>query len=477
MPRKTATTFEAIILLTLIISLVGIGVHLKVGMQVPLFLSWFILLLYGHFKGASVQEMENAGYGMIRDGFGALMIILSTGGLIGTWIAAGTVPSLIYYGLQFINPHFFLLTTIVFCSIVSICTGTSYGTVGTAGLAMVAVGSAMGIPSGMIAGAVISGALFGDKLSAISDTTNLAAGITGTNLYDHIKHMLFTTVPAYLITATIFTVMGFKYGTASLDSPVIHEIVNALQAHFSIGLIQLIPLVVVIALLLRRVPALLAIMVGVVIGAVFAILFQGTSLKDILQYMWSGYHFDLDSPFLAKILNRGGLKNMLGIFLVGILGMGMGGILDHLGLLNAIMEAIVKKARSVGNLILSTCIVSYLVGMVAGTVNFAIVMAGTIFRPIYKERGLASRNLSRTLEDSCTMGGVFFPWHANAIFFAGALGVAWESYIPFCFLSFITPMFTLLYGYTNRFIMTLEQEKNLSSHSSQPDSGSAVAGR
>ncbi len=460
MSAKKSTPIEAMSLLILIVALVGAGVHFKVGMQVPLFFCWFILLFYGYFKGARVEDMEKAGYAMIRDGFGALMIILSTGGLIGTWIAAGTVPSLIYYGLKFINPHFFLLTAIIFCSIVSICTGTSYGTVGTAGLAMVAVGNAMSIPSGIIAGAVISGALFGDKLSAISDTTNLASGITGTRLYDHIKHMLFTTVPAYLITCAIFTVMGLRYGSTDINSPVIENISNSLTTHFSIGFVQLIPLIIVVFLLLRRVPALLAIMIGVIAGSIVAIFSQEVSLQNILQYTWSGYRFEHDSPFLVKILNRGGISNMLGIFLVGVLGMGMGGILDYLGLLNAFMEVIIRKAKSIGSLILSTCIISYLVSMIAGTVNFAIVMVGTIFRPIYKERGLASRNLSRTLEDSCTMGGVFFPWHANAVFFAGALGVAWESYIPFCFLSFITPIFSVFYGYTNKFILTLAEEAN-----------------
>lgn len=452
---------EALLVMTAIVILLVICVMGKVGLQVPLFLSWFIMYLYAILKKIDYREIETVALDTIRSGFQAVMILLAVGALIGAWIICGTVPTLIYYGLELVNPNFFLLTTLLFCSIISLATGTSYGTAGTGGLAMMGIGLGLGFPPEITAGAVIAGALFGDKLSPFSDTTNLSAAMAGADLFDHVKHMLYTTTPSYIISAIVFTIMGFKFGGANFDQSSVTAAMNALSANFIITPVLLIPIIVVITLLVKRFPAVQSILVGALLGVIFALIYQNATLIKSLSVLWSGFKINSDIVFVSKLLNRGGIVDMTGIAMIMIFAMGLGGMLEKTGILQALLRPLVDKITSTGRLILSTCVISYIASMIGSTQAFSHVMTGKLLKPVFEEKGLAARNLSRTMEDSGTLCGVLIPWHTNSVFMAGVLGVPSLAFIPYCFFSWITPIIAIIYGYTGWFILTREKEQQL----------------
>jgi NhaC family Na+:H+ antiporter len=435
----------------------------QVGLQVPLLLSWFVIFIFARLKKMPYEGIEIAALNTIRSGFQAVMILITVGALIGSWIASGTVQTLIYYGLCIIHPSFFLVTALIFCSIISLATGTSYGTVGTGGLAMMGVGMGLGIPPALTAGAVISGSLFGDKMSPFSDTTNLASAMAGSNLFDHIKHMLFTTGPAYIITIIVYTILGFKYGSFHYDASSINEILIALKTQFHIHIVLLLPIIVVIFLLIKKVPSIPTILSGTLLGVIFSLIFQNLSLTHSLSILWKGYEIESGVVFIDKLLNRGGITSMTGIAIIMILAMGLGGMLEKAGILQAFLNLFIKKITSKGRLILSTVIVSYISNMIGSTQAFSHVMTGRILKPVYDNMGLDARNLSRTMEDAGTLGGVLIPWHTNAVFMVGVLGVPTLAYFPYAIFSWITPIIAIIYGYTGFFIMkkqsTLEVEE------------------
>ncbi len=465
--KNEVTVFESFCIMTLIIVIMVLCVVGKVGLQVPLFLGWFILYLFTLIKKRNYREVEGTALDTIRSGMGAVMILFAVGALTGAWIICGTVPTLIYYGLMLINPKFFLLATLIFCSIISLSTGTSYGTAGTGGLAMMGIGMGLGIPPEITAGAVISGAFFGDKLSPLSDTTNLSAAMAGADLFDHVKHMLWTTVPAYIIAGVIYTFLGFTYGGNQYDSNSINATMTALTQYFNINVVLLLPLVVVIVLLVKKFPAIQSILAGAVLGVIFAMIFQKATLINSLTSLWSGFSIKSNVVFIDKLLNRGGITSMQGIALTMIFAMGLGGMLEKTGVLNSILSLFIKKVTSTGRLILSTCVVSYFTSAIGCTQAFAHVMTGRIFKTVYEEKGLAARNLSRTMEDCGTLGGVLIPWHTNAVFMAGVLGVSASAYIPYCYLSILCPIFALIYGYTGIGILTKEQEAKIDQNKPQ----------
>lgn len=446
---KTLNGWQSAVVMILIIASVATCVTLKVGgPMVGLFFSW--LIIYGCclvFK-VDYQQVQKGAFEALKVVLPTMAILMAIGVLIGTWMQSGTIPTIIVYGLKSINPSYLLVFTLVFTAILSMVTGTSYGSAGSAGVAMMAIGHAMGINPGMVAGAVICGAMFGDKLSPFSDTTNLAPAVAGAKLGDHVKSMLWTTIPPMIISIIFFTVLGFSQTNGSYDAGNLNEYITYLEGSFHIGWPTLIPAILIIVLLMFRVGAFEALGIGAVAGALVAIFVQGADLKSVLSIAYNGFKCDTDIGVLKSILNRGGMSSMLQYVAIITFAVGMGGMLNKLGVLHNILSVFTKHIHSDGALIFATIMVGYVTSIVSCSSPMSHVLTGTLMKPLFEERKIEPRILSRCLEDSGTLVGPMIPWHGYGSYMAGTLGVAWSQYILFVPLLWLTPIFSILYGFT-----------------------------
>ncbi|KIN52169.1 malate-H+/Na+-lactate antiporter MleN [Bacillus subtilis] len=450
---RLPTLFEIIIVLGVFLALVlSFTVFLDLPIQLALFVSWFIAMLLGIRLGYSYKDLQNAIVHGISNGLEAVLILVSVGALIGTWIAGGVVPTLIYYGLEFIHPSIFLLATLIICSIMSVATGTSWGTVGTAGIAMIAIGEGLGIPLPLVAGAILSGAYFGDKLSPLSDSTVLASSLSKVDVLAHVRAMLYLSIPAYVITAILFTVVGFMYGGKNIDLDKVEFLKSSLQNTFDIHIWMLIPAVVVIVLLAMKKPSMPVIVIGALLGAIWAVVFQGMDIAHAIATAYNGFSIKTDIEFLNGLLNRGGIVGMLDSLVVIIFGLGFGGLLEKLGVLKVIVSTFEKKLTSAGNVTLSTLIVAFLANIFGCAMYVSLILTPKIMEDSYDRLHLDRRVLSRNSEVGGTLTSGMVPWSDNGIYMAGILGVSTFSYLPFMWLSFVAIGLAIIYGYTGKFI-------------------------
>ncbi|KIL33324.1 hypothetical protein B4073_2343 [Bacillus subtilis] len=450
---RLPTLFEIIIVLGVFLALVlSFTVFLDLPIQLALFVSWFIAVLLGIRLGYSYKDLQNAIVHGISNGLEAVLILVSVGALIGTWIAGGVVPTLIYYGLEFIHPSIFLLATLIICSIMSVATGTSWGTVGTAGIAMIAIGEGLGIPLPLVAGAILSGAYFGDKLSPLSDSTVLASSLSKVDVLAHVRAMLYLSIPAYVITAILFTVVGFMYGGKNIDLDKVEFLKSSLQNTFDIHIWMLIPAVLVIVLLAMKKPSMPVIVIGALLGAIWAVVFQGMDIAHAIATAYNGFSIKTDVEFLNGLLNRGGIVGMLDSLVVIIFGLGFGGLLEKLGVLKVIVSTFEKKLTSAGNVTLSTLIVAFLANIFGCAMYVSLILTPKIMEDSYDRLHLDRRVLSRNSEVGGTLTSGMVPWSDNGIYMAGILGVSTFSYLPFMWLSFVAIGLAIIYGYTGKFI-------------------------
>jgi len=446
--RMQVSFADSVILMVVIAAIIVICVRLGTSLVAPLLLCWFVMFIYALIRKLDWESIQRYGYDAIRDGFGSVMITISVGALIGTWILCGTVPTIIYYGLELIHPKIFLPATLILCSLLSVATGTSYGSAGSAGIAMMGIGMSMGFPPGLVAGAVISGALFGDKMSPFSDTTNLSPAMAGGELFKHIGAMMWNTIPAWLICMIVYFFLGLSYADAGYDPAEITKYMEGLQGIFTINILGLLPVVLIIVLLLFKVPALPTILCGAVFGGIMAMALQGSSVTAVVTAMHKGFKVDSDIFLITRLLNRGGVNSMVDVIYIMIFGMGVGGMLERMGVLHNFLNLFVKKTTTLPRLTLATMGVSYLSSAVGCTMSMAQVITGKLMAPLYREKGIAPEMLSRTMEDTSTMGGTLIPWHTNAVFFTAALGVTYTQYIPWVLLCYLCPLITLFYSFT-----------------------------
>ncbi|MCY9189486.1 malate-H+/Na+-lactate antiporter MleN [Bacillus mojavensis] len=450
---RLPTLFEIIIVLGAFLALVmSFTVFMDLPIQLALFISWFIAMILGVRLGYSYKDLQNAILSGISNGLEAVLILVSVGALIGTWIAGGVVPTLIYYGLEFIHPSIFLLATLIICSIMSVATGTSWGTVGTAGIAMIAIGEGLGIPLPLVAGAILSGAYFGDKLSPLSDSTVLASSLSKVDVLAHVRAMLYLSIPAYVITAILFTAVGFMYGGKNIDLDKVEFLKSSLQNTFDIHIWMLIPAVVVIVLLAMKKPSMPVIVIGALLGAVWAAVFQDMNFADAIATAYNGFSIKTDVEFLNGLLNRGGIVGMLGSLVVIIFGLGFGGLLEKLGVLKVIVSLFEKKLTSAGNVTLSTLIVAFLANIFGCAMYVSLILTPKIMEDSYDRLHLDRRVLSRNSEVGGTLTSGMVPWSDNGIYMAGILGVSTFSYLPFMWLSFVAIGLAIIYGYTGKCI-------------------------
>lgn len=439
----------ALTMLVIAIAVISIGIlAFDAPIQILMFISILVLIPFMMGLGFTYKQVEKSMIKSMSRALQPVLILLTVGILIGAWISSGTVPTLIYFGIEAISPQYFLVTSLLFCSLVSVATGTSWGTIGTAGIAMMGVGSALGIPMGITAGAIISGAYFGDKISPLSDSTNLAPTVTGGELFTHIKHMLWTTIPAYIITAVIFTIIGLQYNPSNVDAASVNQLVGYLNENFHLGFIPLLPIVVLVSLLMLKKPAIPSIFIGAAVGGVIAVFYQGFSFTETITVFYNGYSVESGIEIVDSLLQRGGLSSMLGLVALFLFALGLGGMLAESGVLEALIASFANKIQHTGVLTFVTIMVSYATLAIGGSIYFSSVMGGTLMRPIFERLNLKPENLSRILEDTGTQGGALVPWTGSGIYTASTLGVATLAYLPFCFLALITPLVSLFYGIT-----------------------------
>jgi NhaC family Na+:H+ antiporter len=458
-PRKP-NIFEVfiVLLLFLVIAFSFTGVF-DLPIQLALLIALFLVILLGLRLGYSYQDLQDAMKGGISSGLEAVLILIVVGALIGTWIAGGIVPSIIYYGLEFIHPSIFLLATVLLCSLTSLATGTSWGTAGTAGIAMVGVGEAMGIPLPMVVGAVLSGAYFGDKLSPLSDSTVLTASMAKVDIIEHIRSLLYVSIPALVISGAAFTFVGFTYASDNVNLSRIDSIMASMNDTFSIHWFMLLPAIIVIVLLAMKKPAIPTIAFGALLGVVWAVLFQDIDWVAALNTAYEGFSAQTGDAFMDELLNRGGIVGMLGSIVVILLGLGFGGLLNYIGALQVIVDAFTKFIKNTGRLSVSTIATGFLSNVFGCAMYVSLILTPKIMEKSYDRLKVDRRVLSRNTEVGGTLTSGMVPWSDNGIFMVALFGVPTLQYLPYMWLSFAAIILVIIYGYTNKFIWYVDDDK------------------
>lgn len=425
---------------------VGI-VILEADAHVPLIISAVVAAFIGMSLGYEWKEMEDAVIESIMMAMQACVILMILGCIIGSWIGGGVIQSLIYYGLQILRPSYFLAAICLICCIVSLATGSSWTTAGTMGIAALGIGYGLGVPPAITAGAVISGAYFGDKMSPLSDTTNLAPAMAGSELFEHVQHMIYTTGPALIISLILYFIVGLRYAGGELDYTKINEILAVMSDNFWISPIMLIAPILVIAMVVLKIPAIPGLIGATTLGVIFSFI-QGFGLADIVEFVHYGFESATGHEMVDELLTRGGLDGMMWTISLIIVALSFGGILEKTGCLEVLIDTITKFAKTRGAIILANVITCILVNFICADQYIAIVIPGRMFKPLYEEMKLHPKNLSRVLEDSGTMTSSFVPWNTCGAFMHTTLGVHPFAYMPYAFLNLLCPIVSVFYGYT-----------------------------
>ncbi len=411
--------------------------------HVPLILAAVV----ASWKGVPFRQIQRGMTHGISLALEALLILLVIGLLVATWIQAGIVPAMIAYGLELLSPSIFLAASCAICALVALGTGSSWSTAATVGIALIGVGTGLGIPKPMVAGAIISGAYFGDKMSPLSDTTNLAPAMAGSNLFDHIRHMIYTTGPSLVLALIIYSFLGWgRSGTVDVEA--VATIRTAIESQYVIHPLLLLPPLLVIVMVVLRLPALPALIGGVVLGALLGWLVQGASAGEVLQAAYSGVSASTGNETVDQLLSRGGLSSMFSTVVLIICAMCFGGVMERARMLEAIAAAVLRLARGVGGLVAATLATCIGMNLLAADQYLAIVIPGRMYREAYEEQGLAPKNLSRALEDSGTLTSVLIPWNTCGAFMIATLGLDPWTYVPFCFVNLLNPLISSIYGFT-----------------------------
>ncbi|TCI03155.1 Na+/H+ antiporter NhaC [Corallincola luteus] len=442
--------------------------------QIALLLAATIAALVGLKNGYRWDQLEQGIVKGISIAMGAILILLAVGALIGTWLLAGTVPALIYYGLQIMHPDWFYAATCLICVIVAISIGSSWTVAATVGVAFIGVANGFGLSLPVTAGAIISGAYFGDKMSPLSETTNLAPAVAGSELFEHIRHMTWTSIPSIVLALIIFSFMGMGAG-ADVASERIASISDGLNEQFSISILNIVPLLVLLALAISRVPALPAVFCGALVGGVWAAIFQQdliqatfatdelrggmATLNAVWTVMFDGISVNTGNSDVDELVSGGGMSSMLNTIWLIISAMTFGAVMESTGLLQRIVKALLRSVKSTGSLIASTLATCFGTNIITADQYIAIVMPGRMYKDAYAEKGLAPVNLSRTLEDAGTITSPLIPWNSCGAYMQSVLLVNPLEYFMYCFFNWTSPLVALLYGYIGFKIKPLKDAK------------------
>jgi len=466
--KREARLLEALFPLILLIGLLTANVFifddtLAGSNQMALLLAATTTVVISASLGLPWEKIQTRIVKTIGSAMPSILILLLIGSLAGAWMISGVVPVMIYYGLDIISPKMFLFTAVVVCSVVSVATGSSWSTVATIGVALLGIGQAIGISEAMVAGAIISGAYFGDKMSPLSDTTNLAPAMAGTDLFTHIRYMTITTTPTLVMTLIIFLIIGFNYDF-SLAVVDVENVKTAIHETFNVTpLLFLVPLILFV-IIVMKVPPLPSLMIGTLLGAVFAVIFQPHIIEEIsqvtgnytrasyqaaMQAMFGNVSLTTSDPSVNELLSTSGMRGMLDTIWLILSAMIFGGTMEAAGFLERITRPIVKMARRTGSLVASTVGTCIFFNATASDQYISIVVPGRMYRKAFEEKGLKPELLSRTLEDSGTMTSVLIPWNTCGATQSRVLGVATWDYLPYCFMNLISPLMAILIAYLN----------------------------
>lgn len=458
--ERKATLFEAIIpIISTIAILMYTILVLKGDIHIPLVLGSIITALTAVYKlGFTWKELEEGVIQSISNTMQSIIILCIIGMIMGVWILSGIVPTLIFYGLKLLSPSYFILASFAISSIVSLATGSSWTTAGTIGAALMGIGAGLGIPRAMVAGAIISGSYFGDKMSPLSDTTNLAPAVAGSTLVDHIKHMIYTTGVSYIISVIGFGIMGISFIGKELKTDGIQEILDLMSQNFNITPVLILVPVLVIVAVAMRVPAIPGLIIGTVLGIVAALFFQNADIGMVLNVLQNGTISETGNQLIDELFTRGGLQSMMWVVSLILCSMTFGGLLEKAGMLETISKRILRYAKSVGSLVTATILTCILTNMLAGDQYLAIVLPGRMFKEEYHKKGLAPRNLSRCLEDAGTLTSPLIPWNSCAAGMSSYLNTPTMEYLPYCLLNLINPIISIIFGYTGITMMKLEDD-------------------
>lgn len=429
--------------------------------QIALLVAMGIAAVIGIKNGHNWQDIEKAIVNGISLSLGAVLILLAVGALIGTWLLSGTVPTMIYYGLQILNPSWFYAAACIICGIVALSIGSSWTTAATIGVALIGIAQGLSLDPAITAGAVISGAYFGDKVSPLSETTNLAPAVTGSELFAHIRYMFWTTIPSISTALVLFLILGFSEETTASASS-INDLSNQLTQQFDISLFNLIPLVVLLTLAIKKVPAFPSVAIGALMGGLWAVVFQQelilrlanenvgvltANIKVVWAAFFDGVSIATGNAELDKLLSGGGMSKMLNTIWLIMCALSFGAVLEHLGMLRKFVSAILAAAKSTGSLIASTVATCIGTNLITADQYIAIVMPGRMYKEEYQRRGLHPLVLSRTLEDSGTITSPLIPWNTCGAYMYSVLLVNPLDYIFYSFFNLINPILAVVYGY------------------------------
>jgi len=457
--KRDPYIWEALISILGLIFFISLAiVRYKADPHVPILLGVFVAAVVALRAGFSWKEIETGMLDGITNSLQAIVILAIIGILIGVWILSGVVPTLLYYGLKILHPSIFLPATLIICSITSLATGTSWGTAGTIGIALIGIGAGLGFPLPVVAGAVLSGAYFGDKMSPLSDTTNMAPAMVGTDLYTHIKHMSYTTGVSYGITLVIEIILSFVYGGGQANLEKVNQIMTGIDAQFSINPLLLIPPVIIIVLAFRKIPAVPGIVIGIITAGILGVIFQGNTFGSLLSAAYGGYASSSGVEAVDNLLTKGGFESMMYTVSLVICAMMFGGIMEKTNQVRVVVNVILKKAQSTGSLITATILTAIGANLILCEQYMAIVMSSKMYAQSYKDRGLHPKNLSRAVEDSATVTANLVPWNSGGAYMAATLGVPTIAYLPFNFFCWISPIVSMLYGWFNITITPLEEK-------------------
>ena len=446
MERKPVGFTKSVIVFVFVFVSILCGIKLLgTSAHIPLVLSAAVATIIGVASGYSWKEIESGMSETIKASAPAVLIMLIIGMVIGTWMLGGVVPTMIYYGLTWLSPKIFLTASALLCTMVSLFTGSSWTTMGTVGVALVGVGDGLGVPLGMTVGAIISGAYFGDKMSPLSDTTNLAPAMAGTDIFSHIKHMMYTTTPSYIAALLLYTVLGFTVvGESSTDMATVSLYMETLADSFNISPVMLVPPLCVILMVIFKVPAIPGLIGVAALGGIFALLFQGASLSAVLGAMYTGVSMDTGVEAINKLVNRGGLSSMLDTVALILIALAFAGIVERTGMVHSIVEKILSHAKSDKAMMTTAVFSTLFTNFATGVQYVALVLPGRMFRQTFRDRNLHPKNLSRILEDVGTLCAPFCPWSTDGAFILGTLGCATGAYAPFMFFAMLNPIMSLI---------------------------------
>ena len=443
-PRKPKL-WEALLSFAVLIAVMSVGIAVfEVDPHIPMMIGSAFAAVMALLLGYSWKHIEKGMFDGIYQALQAVIILAIIGVLVGVWLVSGVVPTMIYYGLKIITPALFLVASLLTCSITSLATGTSWGTVGTIGIALMGVASGLGIPLPMAAGAIISGAYFGDKMSPLSDTTNLAPAMAGTDVFTHVKFMLKSTVPVYIVVLVVYLILGLRFAGDSTDLSNINIITAGLQNTFNINPALLIPPVVVIVSIALKVPAIPGIFLGIVTGGIMGAIVQGNSFGDLLSCAYSGFVSETGVEAIDELLTSGGLENMMYSISLTILAMMFGGIMESTGQLEVIVNQLVKLARGVTSLVTLTILTCIGSNACMPEQYISVVVPGRMYNASYRKRGLHPKMLSNALESAGTVTSALVPWNTCGVYMSGVLGIGVMQYAPWAFFNYLMPLAVII---------------------------------